>query len=256
MVLFTNEEIIKLLNYSISRIDEYNTNYYNFVNNYLIRIGSHDNLIHYKKIPPINTDEKKLIFCNLCNEIYNNFKNIITNNNGTYKIPINNYIISDDDDNDNNDDDNDNDDNDDNNVDITSENLFKLIIDTLLGIYINLDSRQNIKLDYAEKEDDKITHKSILTADFEHEIYKILLRIMTLYILSIDSMPSRIQQLMPNYKPPTPYYMPDYTNLDLPKPKMPGGKKTKNRKRKRMSNKSVKKSSIRKYKRKRSKSSE
>lgn len=199
--------IIRILDNSIQSIDSYNNKF-------------PDPLL----VPPIK-GVKKIIFCKIFHEIYGTV-NKKTIDNFIEFIPPDKYYIT---------------------IyegatyDINESQLIKLIIDSILYIYIKLENMDNAFLEFQGI--------SFLTNDDDalKKVYTDLLANMTNYILSIPGLPAEIQKLMKNYKSPTMVDIPIYKNL--PKPNMPGGKKTKNRKRKRISNKSVKVCSTRKYKR-------
>jgi hypothetical protein len=205
-------QIIRILEDSIQSIDSYNKIY--FPNDPFL-------------VPPIK-GAKKIIFCKLFREIYDTVNKKTIDNFIQYNPEDEKYCI---------------------NItthegatcDINEHQLIKLIIDSILFIYIRLETTDTPFVEF--------NNSSFLTDDDELEkVYTSLLANMANYILSIDGLPAEIQKLMKKYQSPTMVKIQRYR--DLPKPDMPGGKKTKNRKRKRMSNKSVKKiHSIRKYKR-------
>jgi len=204
--------IIRILEHSIQSIDLYNEIY--FPNDPFL-------------VTPIKGVEK-IIFCKIFRQIYDRVNQKTIDNFIQYNPEDEKYCI---------------------NItthegatcDINEHQLIKLIIDSILFIYIRLETTDTPFVEF--------NNSSFLTDDDELEkVYTNLVANMANYILSIPGLPAKIQQLMKNYQLPTIDKIPIYA--DLPKPYMPGGKKTKNRKRKRMSNKSVKKiHSIRKYKR-------
>lgn len=208
--------IIRILEHSIQSIDSYNKIY--FPNDPFL-------------VPPIK-GAKKIIFCKIFHQIYHTVNKKTIDNVIQYNPEDEKYCI---------------------NItthegatcDINEDQLIKLIIDSILFIYIRLETTDTPFVEF--------NNSSFLTDDDELEkVYTNLVANMANYILSIPGLPAKIQRLMKNYKSPTIYKIPIYTDLPQPPgmPGMPGGKKTKNRKRKRMSNKSVKKiHSIRKYKR-------
>jgi hypothetical protein len=205
--------IIRILEHSIQSIDLYNEIY--FPNDPFL-------------VPPIK-GVKKIIFCKIFREIYDKVNKKTIDNFIQYNPEDEKYCI---------------------NItthegatcDINEHQLIKLIIDSILFIYIRLETTDTPFVEF--------NNSSFLTDDDELEkVYTNLVANMANYILSIPGLPAKIQQLMKNYQLPTMVNIPIYEYLPIP-PGMLGGKKTKNRKRKRMSNKSVKKiHSIRKYKR-------
>jgi hypothetical protein len=189
------------------------------------------NGIHFQNpflVPPIK-GAKKIIFCEIFRQIYAKVNQKTIDNFIQYNPEDEKYCI---------------------NItthegatcNINEDQLIKLIIDSILIIYIKLDTTDNPFVE--------LNNSSFLTDDVElRKVYTNLVANMTNYILSISGLPAEIQKLMKNYQSPTMVKIQRYRDLPIP-PGMPGGKKTKNRKRKRMSNKSVKKiHSIRKYKR-------